>query len=272
VARGDVVKILALCKYSLDLSELKVEAATRQLLIAGVPRRISGIDRNVIEAAVQLKEATKGTAEALCVGPDAARDAFKDILAIGLDEATLVQDPYDGTAEAGVIVRLLEAAIRARGPFDLIVCGFASDDGYTHQVGPRLAERLGLVLVSYVRRLALDGALLEADRDMGDRLETVSVRLPAIVSIAEEAFPARRTSLLDALNARKRPINVWTAQEPLGMSRDALDGHVRVVSTTEQGVYVQRDRQMVTGGSPGELADAFIDALVAKAVLAEAVA
>lgn len=266
------MKILALCKYSLDLAEVKVDPSTHALLTQAAPRRIGGIDRNVVEAAVQVRGAAGGTAEALCVGPDAARDAFKDILAIGLDEATLVQDPYDGTAEAGVIVRILEAAIRARGPFDLIVCGFASDDGYTHQVGPRLAERFGLPLVSYVRRVALDGALLEADRDMDDRLETVSVRLPAIVSIAEEAFPARRTSLLDALNARKRPVNVWTTQEHLGLTRDALDAEARIVSTTEQGVYVQRDHQVVTGGSPTELADAFIDALVAKAVLAEVAA
>lgn len=270
MAWGDVVKILALCKYSLDLSEIKVDAATRQLLTAGVPRRIGGIDKNVVEAAVQLKEATQGVAEALCLGPIAAREAFKDVLAMGLDEVTLVQDPFDGAAEAGVIVRLLEGAIRVRGPFDLIVCGFASDDGYTHQVGPRLAERLDLPFVSYARRLKIDGAMLEADRDLDDRLETMTVPLPAIVAVAEEAFPARRTTLMDALKARQRPVNLWAADEHLALSEAELDASARVVRVTEVGVYVQRDRRLLQGDGQAALADAFIDALLAAGSLVEA--
>ena len=182
------MKILALVKYSLDVAEIRVDPATHALRMSGVPRRFGDLDKGAVEAAVRLKETTDATVEVLCFGPPAARGAVKDLLAMGADEATVIEDPYGGAADGAVVARVLEAAISKRGPFDLIICGFASDDGYSFQTAPRLAERLGLPLVSYACEIGLEAGVLVADRDLEDGLETVSVGLPAIVSVAEEAF------------------------------------------------------------------------------------
>jgi electron transfer flavoprotein beta subunit len=264
------VKIVALCKHSLDVAEIKVDRATRELKLAGVPARIGGIDRNVIEAAVCLKEANGGSVEGLCFGPTAARDGFKDVLAMGVDEMTLIVDPFEGAAEPEIVVEILAAAIRVRGPFDLVLCGFASDDGYTYQVGPRLAERLGAPLVSYARQVRVSESALEVERDLEDRLQTVAVRLPAIVSIAEEAFPPRRTTLMDALKARQKPVNTWQLDEHLGLSSDQLRTESRVTASAELGVYVERRQLVLKGNSLEELADGLIDALLERRVLQEA--
>ena len=66
------MKILALIKYSLDTAEIKVNPATKELLMTGVPAKIGNIDKNVVEAAVQLKEAAGGTLQALSFGPACA--------------------------------------------------------------------------------------------------------------------------------------------------------------------------------------------------------
>ncbi|HEX7974414.1 MAG TPA: electron transfer flavoprotein subunit beta/FixA family protein [Anaerolineales bacterium] len=261
------MKILVLLKYSLDVAEIKVDPATRELRLAGVPEKVGNIEKNVVEAAVKLKESAGGTVQGLTFGPAVAKDGFKDVLAMGVDEVFLIEDPFKGKADPTAVVQVLDAAIRKLGPFDLVLCGFASDDGYTYQVGPRLAERLGLPLVSYARRLSVDGAALTADSDLGEWLETVQTPLPALVSVAEEAFPPRRTTLMDAIKAKKKPVNIWSVETDLGLTPSALNASGQVESTEEVGVVVQRKKQIWKSTNMPELADRLIDALVAENVL-----
>jgi electron transfer flavoprotein beta subunit len=261
------LKILALVKYSLDAAEIRVDAATHALRLSGVPERFGDLDKGAVEIAVRLKETHDAVVEVLCLGPAAARRSAKDVLAMGADEATVIEDPFEGVAEAAVAVRVLEAAIRKRGPFDLIVCGFASDDGYSHQTGPRLAERLGLPFVSYAREISLDGATLLAERDLEDGTQAVSVPLPAIVSVAEEAFVPRRVTLLQAMKAQKKPMNAWTLDQDLGLSKETLDGLASSTLLSEAGVVVDRKRQVLHDADLAQVADRFIDALVTEGVL-----
>jgi electron transfer flavoprotein beta subunit len=232
-----------------------------------VPAKIGNIDKNVVEAAVRLKEATGSSVMGLCLGPLAAIDSFKDVLAIGLDEIYLIEDPFAGAADARVAVSILEAAIHKLGEFDLVLCGFASDDGYTYQVPPRLGERLGLPLVSYARQLSLSDGKLQADRDLEDCLQSISVSLPAVVSIAEEAYPPRRTTLMDAIKAKKKPVNLWKVETDLGLSLTELQSLNSFESSSQIGVIVHRKRQMFKAGTSAELADQLIDALLQENVV-----
>jgi electron transfer flavoprotein beta subunit len=261
------MKILALIKYSLDVSEIKVDSATRELRMAGVPSKIGNIDKNVVELAVKLKESTGGMVQGLCFGPAAARDSFKDVLAMGLDEVFLVEDPFADGAESAIAVRILEAAIRKLGSFDLIISGFASDDGFSYQVAPRLAERLDLPLVSYVRQFSLENGKLQADRDMEDGLQTVTTSLPALISVAEEAFPPRRTTLMDAIKAKKKPVATWQVEADLGLSPAQLSDLSCFASSSQMGVVVHRKQNIFKGKSPVEMADQLIDALLQENVL-----
>jgi electron transfer flavoprotein beta subunit len=264
---GAEVKILALVKYSLDVAEIKVNATTRALRMTGVPRRFGSLDKGTVEAAVRLKEASDAVVEILCFGPPEARGAVKDLLAMGVDEATVVEDPYDGAADAAVAVRVLEAAIRKRGPYDLIICGFASDDGYSHQTGARLAERLALPFVSYACEMRLQDGLLIVDRDLEAGLQTVSVPPPAIVSIAEEAFLPRSVTLLQAMKAQRKPANVWDLEGDLGLARDELDRSSGRDVLGETGIVVDRGQRLLKGPGLAEMADLFIDMLVDAEVL-----
>ncbi|HUI87200.1 MAG TPA: electron transfer flavoprotein subunit beta/FixA family protein [Anaerolineales bacterium] len=261
------MRILALIKYSMDVAEVKVDPATKELRLAGVPEKIGAIDKNVAEAAVQLKEANGAALQALCLGPLAATDSFKDVLAMGLDEVFLVEDPFAGAADGRVAACILEAAIRKLGQFDLILCGFASDDGYSYQVAPRLAERLGLPLVSYGRQLKVSDGQLEAERDLEDGLQAVSVSLPALASIAEEAYPPRRTTLMEAIKAKKKPVNVWHVEPDLGLVRNELEKLSSIESSSQVGVMIQRKQRMLKTATLRESADQLIDLLLEEKVL-----
>jgi electron transfer flavoprotein alpha/beta subunit len=263
------VKTLVLIKYSFDVAEIKVDPASKEIRLAGVPEKIGNIDRNAVEAGVRLKETQGGTLQALCLGPEAARDAFRDVLAMGVDDATLVVDPLAGGRDPAQAVTILAAAIRKLGDFDLILCGFASDDGYTYQVGPRLAERLGLPLVSYARKLTFAEGALQADRDLDDRLQSVAVCLPALVSVAEEAFPPRRTTLMDAIKAKKKPVTLWSVADVLGSGAADPVGPVSSVLTGQTGIVVQRKQLLFKGQDLSAVADHLIDVLVQDQVFKE---
>ena len=262
------MKIIVLTKYSMDISEIRVDAATHTLRLTGVPQRFGDVDKGALEAAVRLKETSAADAviEVLCFGPALARGAVKDLLAMGADEATVVEDPYDGAADARVAVLVLEAALRKLAPFDLVLCGFASDDGYSYQTGPRLAERMDLPLISYASEISLDSGTLMADRDLERGLQTVSSPLPAIVSVAEEAFLPRGVTLLQAMRAQKKPTKTWTIED-LGLERGSLDDAFECVLVSEAGVVVNRRQLLLMGQGLAEMADKLIDTLVDDQVL-----
>ena len=261
------MRILALIKYTLDVAEIRVDANTKELLMDGVPRRMGVIDKNVVEAAVSLKESLGGSVIGLCLGPKAAVDSFKDVLAMGLDEVYLVEDPFNGEGEPRVAASILEAAIRKLAALDLILCGFASDDGYTYQTPPRLSERLDLPLVSYARGLSVSDGVLQADRDLEDGLQRVQVSLPALVSVGEEAYPPRRTTLMDAIKAKKKPVHHWGVEADLGLKVDELAQLSQITSTTQTGVIVKRKLEILKGATPEELADRLIDSLLREGLL-----
>jgi electron transfer flavoprotein beta subunit len=264
------MRILALVKYSLDAGEIRVDAATGALRLTNVPQRFGDIDKNVIEAAVRIKESTEGTVGVLCVGPPGAVMGLKAIMAMGVDDAVIVHDPFDGGADAGVVTRVLEAAVRAGEPYDLLVCGFASDDGYTWQVGARLSERLGVPFVSYASGVRMVDGALEVDQDYGDRVQTVRTSLPAILAVAEESFSPRPITLLEAMRAQKRPVSVLKVEEDLGLSVQSLKDGQAVIELSRRGVVVPRKQRMLAGQSIADLADKFIDALVEENILREA--
>jgi electron transfer flavoprotein beta subunit len=260
------VKIVVLVKYSMDVAEIRVDPVSQALRMSGVPRRIGDVDKGAVEAAVRLKEAGDATVEVVCFGPPNALGAMKDLLAMGADVATVIEDPYDGAADAAAVTRVIEAAVNKLAPFDLLICGFASDDGYSYQIGPRLAERLGLPLVSYASEVNVDDGVLAADRDLEAGVQTVSVRLPAVVSVAEEAFVPRTVTLLQAMKAQKKPTNLWSLAD-VSMTREELDEVTTYSALKETGIVVNRQQNVLKDSDLAEMADQLIDWLINEQVL-----
>jgi electron transfer flavoprotein beta subunit len=263
------VKIVACIKYSFDTSEIKVDPANKQLLLDDVPKHVGNIDKNVLETAVSLKEQYGGTAHAITFGPASAQPSFREAMAFGLEDVTLIEDPFDGTGGPSVTAVVLAEAIKKMGDVDLIVCGEVSDDGFTYQVPPRLAERLSRPQLSYARKITVEDGQVVVDRDLGDSAQTVQASLPAIISVTEETNTPRRPTLMDGLKAKKKPVHLWQVDTDLGLSKDELAQQTLVETVETEGVVIHRKQELLQGNGSAELANQLVDLLIKENLLTE---
>lgn len=261
------MKIVACIKYSLDVSEIKVNPETKALRLDAVPRKVGNIDQHVLEAAVSLQEAYGGSVHALTFAPAVDKEHFREVLAMGVDEVILVESPFADEVAPSVTARVLAAAIEKLGDVDLVLCGEVSDDGFTYQVPPRLAERLDLPLIAYARTLGLEDGSVTADRDLDDRAQTVTAPLPAVVSVVEELNAPRRPTLMQALKAKQKPVHHWQLAEDLSLSPEELAADKKLERIERTGVVVNRKRQILAGDDLSALANQLLDILEEEGVL-----
>lgn len=262
------MRIAACVKYSLDVAEIRVDIPSRQLRLIGVPRKLGNIDKNALETAVALKEAHGGSVHAVSFGPPESKDALlREALAMGADEATVIVDPFDGALDPSVTAAVLASALTRMGGFDIVVCGEASDDDSTYQVGPRLAESLGWPQVTFVRSITVDGVFLEAERDVGVYSERVRVPLPVLVTVTEETNTPRRPTLMDVLKAKKKPLALWQLEADMGISPASLQEASPLQFIRSEAVLVNRKQVLLRDRPPSDLADELVERLVQEGIL-----
>ena len=261
------MKIVACIKYSLDVSEVKVDPASKELKMAGVPYKVGHIDKNVLETAVQLQEAYGGTVHAVTVGPAKAKESFREAMAMGLEDVTLIENPVEGQVAPAVTAGILAKTIKKMGDVDIIVCGEVSDDGFTYQVPPRLAEALDIPQVSFVRNVAIEDGRIVADRDLEDSVQTVSAPMPVLISVMEEINTPRRPTLLEAMKAKKKPVHIWNIESDLGFSEDELLQKAGLAKVHSEGVVVHRKQQVLQGDNLTALSNELVDILFADQVI-----
>lgn len=207
---------IAVCmKQVVDLEQIRIRPDTRAPVLDGIPVKFGGFDKNALEAAVQIKEATEDTkVTVVASGTAKLKDTVKEALAMGADEAILLIDPeFEGADSAGS-AQLLASALRKLGNVDLVLLGEGSDDEYSGEIPARVAELLDLPHLTYVRQLtALAGSKLHVEQDFEDELEVVEVDLPAVVAVTSELNEPRLPPLTAILKAASKPVQIWTAVE-----------------------------------------------------------
>jgi electron transfer flavoprotein alpha/beta subunit len=191
-------------------------------------------DKNALETALRLKDAHGAEVVVLSLGEPRVDDALREALAMGADQAFLLTDAAFAEADASVAALILGRAIEKIGNYDLIVTGQRALDTGASQIGPRLAEYLGLPQVLGVREVSgLDNGKLRAKRNWKEGLAEVEVGLPALLSVAPQANQSRLPHGACIMNAyRKWEVTTWgladldlTAEElsPLiGLQREAF--------------------------------------------------
>ena len=141
------MNILVCIKQVPDTTEIKIDPVKHTLIREGVPSIVNPFDACALEMAVRLKEKEGGKVIVISMGPAQAKNALKECLAVGADQAFLVTDRAFGgsdTLATSYILSRAIAAVEAKTgeKFDLIFCGKQAIDGDTAQVGPQIAERL----------------------------------------------------------------------------------------------------------------------------------
>lgn len=256
-----MVRIAVLVKMAPDVAQLKVDAATRQPKMEGLPWKVSDFDKHAVEAAVKLKEA--GQADAVVAytynpGPNGP-NLIKEPLAMGCDEAVIVTGPVtDGAGTA----RVLAAAIEADGGADLLFAGEVSIDRVAGEVGSRVAALLGMpCLYNAQEVVGVEGGALKAVRD-GDPSEEVTVPLPCAATMNDEINHPRLPALMQILQAGKKLIHQKTTAD-LGVADDAL-GRAMVMTGN---VAPKQDRKNVVFSGDDAVAQ-LVEALRKEGVVA----
>ena len=254
-----MLNIIACFKWVIDEADIKVDAASRKLILDRVGYKINEYDRNAIEEAVLLKEQHGGTVAALTLTRPTAKACLKDALSRGPDVAYFANDPAFVDLAPFQSATLLASAIKTGIAYDLIICGEGSSDLYSQQVGPALAEFLGIPCVTCVNKLSYSGGEIVADRKLDDGIETVSVKLPALVTILPDINSPRIPSLKQVLGAAKKPVH--------NLAIDALGPVCRPCLETDGMLAATMDRKRMRFAADAAGIRSAVDALLREGVL-----
>jgi electron transfer flavoprotein alpha/beta subunit len=191
-------------------SDIRIDPVTRALMRGDVPLVINPLDRNAVEAALQLKEEFDAHITILSMGPPPAGNIVKECLALGADEGILLCDAAFAGADAYATAYALAKGIEKVGSCDVIFCGMASSDSGTEWVGPQIATFLGIPVVTAVREIVEHDSewwKVKASLENGHRL--VQVRLPAVLTVTRELNYPRALSFSGIVKAREKEITLW---------------------------------------------------------------
>lgn len=152
-------------------------------------------DLHALEEALRIKESCGGTVTALTMGPAKAVEVLRECLYRGADDVILLSDRRFAGSDTLATSYILECAIRKAGGFDLVLCGRQAIDGDTAQVGPQLAEKLGINQITGVSRvLELQDGRLTVNRLIENGFETLRAGLPLLLTVTAEANQPRPPS------------------------------------------------------------------------------
>ncbi len=179
------MKIVVCIKQVPDTNEVKLDPVTGTLIRDGVPSIINPDDKAGLEAALTLKEQTGATVTVVTMGPPQADAVLREAMAMGADDAYLITDRAFGGADTLATSTTIAAAIRTL-EYDLIIAGRQAIDGDTAQVGPQIAEHLGIANVSYAEDIKVEGNTVIVKRQYEDRYHTVKVQMPCLVTALGE--------------------------------------------------------------------------------------
>ncbi len=173
---------------------------------AALPAIFNPDDLNALEAALSIRDAYGGTVTALTMGPLGAVEVLRECLYRGADRAIIVNDRRAAASDTLATSYILSRAIRTIGSYDFVFCGRQAIDGDTAQVGPQLAEKLGLAQVTYFERVVeLSDRTVRARRNVGNGWEVLEARLPILMTAldtANEPRPAAARRMMRYKRAR----------------------------------------------------------------------
>ena len=207
------MNIVACIKQVPETTDVRVDPQTNALIREGVKSIVNPLDENAVEAALQLKEAHGGKVTVITMGPPQAEEALRHTIAMGADEAILLTDAAFRGSDTLATSYALAAAVKKLGDVDLVLCGKQAIDGDTGQVGPGLAERLGVPQVTFAIGLEIANDKLRARRVLDDMYEVIEVKLPAVVTVVKQINEPRFPSMRNVLKAKKAEIIKWTAAD-----------------------------------------------------------
>jgi electron transfer flavoprotein beta subunit len=211
------MKILVPVKRVIDYNvKVRVKADQTGVDLANVKMSMNPFDEIAIEEAVRLKEAGKASEIiAVTIGPEKAQEQIRTAMAIGADRGILVQTdaPIDlGGVEPLAVAKMLKTLVEKEKP-DLIIMGKQSIDDDSNQTGQMLAALLGWPQGTFASKLEIGNGSLKVTREIDGGLETLELKMPAVITTDLRLNEPRYAKLPDIMKAKKKELEVLTPDD-----------------------------------------------------------
>jgi len=190
------MKIIVCIKQVPDTNEVRIDPVKGTLIREGVPSIINPDDRNALEEALRIKDQFEDVkVTVVSMGPPQAEVALVEAIAMVADEAYLLSDRAVAGSDTWATSTALSATIKYLGDFDIIFCGRQAIDGDTAQVGPQIAEHLGIPQITYVEDLKIEGNKVIARRSLEDGYFVIESEMPVLLTAIKELNEPRYPSI-----------------------------------------------------------------------------
>ena len=215
--------IIVCVKQVPGTNKVEVDPVTGVLKRDGVESKLNPYDLFAIEAAIRLKEEQGGKVTALSMGPNQAIPSLYETVYMGADAGVLLSDRKFAGADVQATSYALASGVRKIGDFDLIVCGKQTTDGDTAQVGPELAETLGIEHATNVVSIdAVDADSITVTFSLDDCFQTQKMQLPCLITIDKDAMTPRLPSFKVKKQCRGDEVTVYTVADLPGVDENRL--------------------------------------------------
>ncbi|WP_040215206.1 electron transfer flavoprotein subunit beta/FixA family protein [Clostridium polynesiense] len=208
------MNIIVCIKQVPGTSKVEVDPVTGVLKRDGIDSKMNPYDLYALETALKLREEKGGKVSVISMGPPQAMAVIKEAYMMGADEGTLISDRKFGGADVLATSYTLSQGVRKMGDADIIICGKQTTDGDTAQVGPEMAEYLGIPHVANVRKIVeLREASIVVEMDMPDTVEVAEVQYPCLITVEKNIFEPRLPSYRKKLSTKDREINILSLKD-----------------------------------------------------------
>jgi electron transfer flavoprotein beta subunit len=264
------LKIIVCAKQVPDTNVIKINPKTGTLIREGVPSILNNDDANALEEALKLKDKYPDThITVVSMGPPQAKDLLFECIAMGADEGVLISDRAVGGSDTWATSNAIAATIKKIGDFDIIFGGRQAIDGDTAQVGPQIAEKLGLPQVTYVQKfeLADDMKTITVERNMEDGYELIKLQTPCMLTCIKELNEPRYMDIRKIFAVQPENMKVWSAADvEVDLNTVGLDASptnvFRSFTPAPKGKGIT-----VEGDGPKEMADNLLIGLKGKHII-----
>lgn len=210
---------------------------------SALPAIFNPEDLNALELALQIKERHGGSVTAITMGLPAATAVLRDSLYRGADKAILITDRKCAASDTLATSYIISCAVKKLG-YDIVMCGRQAIDGDTAQVGPQLAEKLGITQITYVEQLiGLDGDTITVQRNIGNGWQRARTKLPVLLTVTAEANESRVAAAKKLMKYKNAMAAVEVEQTLREENPDADDDTVEQL--VERKINELRDRGLL---------------------------
>ncbi|MFD1426365.1 electron transfer flavoprotein beta subunit [Kroppenstedtia sanguinis] len=246
------MNILVCLKQTFDTEE-RIVIEDGQISEDGVEFIINPYDEYAVEEAIRLRDEHGGEVTVITVGPERAEQALRTAMAMGADKGIIVEDEDLESADEYSIARVLAAVIEDL-EYDIILGGYMAVDDGSAQVGPRLAELLGIPHISTITKLTVDGETVEVEKDVEGDTENIQSKLPILVTAQQGLNDPRYPSLPGIMKAKKKPLERMDLDD-LDVDEDDLEGKTETLE-----IFLPPEKEA------GKILDGELDAQVKELV------